>query len=428
MLTTTRTPRRLAAVAAAAVTGGLLLGAAPTNASAAPRPTEKTYVRTPADQRMVSALSSRVTTARFGTQFSGAVIDASTNAVIWTKNGSTTLMPASTTKLVTAANALTVFGPTKRFTTRVRAGSTPERVIVEGAGDPSLTSTQLDVMAKTVAGVLKTRGLATATVRVHVDDDVFPAPSLATGWKTSYVPDSIAPVRGLVRDQRNLSDTGADVGTYFRDRLRAHGIAGAAYSGRANAASGAATLASSQGSPLSTIVNRMLLVSDNEIAESLHKLVGIAKGTGSTWTGARSAQSAVLAQQGLSIGALYDGSGLSRSDRLSALQLTRIVDRGVDTAHAELWPMRSAEGMPTAGQTGTLSASSKRFVTAQSSCAAGKLWGKTGRLSDVVALAGFTKGADGRVKVFAFVVNGRESTTTLKQNIDMLAATVNGCY
>ena len=29
---------------------------------------------------------------------------------------------------------------------------------------------------------------------------------------------------------------------------------------------------------------------------------------------------------------------------------------------------------------------------------------------------------------FAFVVNGKSSTTTLKQNVDMLAATVNGCY
>ena len=187
-------------------------------------------------------------------------------------------------------------------------------------------------------------------------------------------------------------------------------------------------LASSQGAPLSTTVNRMLLVSDNEIAESLHKLVGVAKGKGSTWTGARSAQALVLGQQGLSAASLYDGSGLSRADRISAVQLAKVVDRGVDTSHAELWPLRSAEGMPTAGRTGTLSASSKRFVTAQSKCAAGKLWAKTGRLSDVVALSGFTKGADGRVKVFAFLVNGKDSTTTLKQNVDMLAATVTGCY
>ena len=87
--------------------------------------------------------------------------------------------------------------------------------------------------------------------------------------------------------------------------------------------------------------------------------------------------------------------------------------------------MQSAQAIPTAGRTGTLE---NRFTTTQSKCAVGKVWAKTGTLSDVVSLAGFTKGADGRVKAFAFVVNGKDSTTTLKQNIDMLAATVNGCY
>ena len=78
-------------------------------------------------------------------------------------------------------------------------------------------------------------------------------------------------MRGLVRDQRDSSDTSADVGQYFHDRLKAYGITAAGYYGRADAAPTAPVLASSQGAPLSTTVNRMLLVSDNEIAESLHK-------------------------------------------------------------------------------------------------------------------------------------------------------------
>jgi D-alanyl-D-alanine carboxypeptidase/D-alanyl-D-alanine-endopeptidase (penicillin-binding protein 4) len=56
------------------------------------------------------------------------------------------------------------------------------------------------------------------------------------------------------------------------------------------------------------------------------------------------------------------------------------------------------------------------------------VWAKTGTLNDVVALAGWTRGADGRVKTFAFLVNAKTSTTTLKQSVDMLAATVTGCY
>ncbi len=334
--TSRRAPATATAVLAVAAAAALLAGTtgtanAATAATGSPSPVTSssgrvftgTYAGSAADLRMKSALTSRATTARFGTAFSGAVIDATSNRLVWSKNGTTALMPASTNKLVTASNALTAFGPTKRFTTKVVDGTAADRVVIEGSGDPSLSSAQLDAMARTVSYVLTQRGLTVAPVRVYVDDDVFPTPSLATGWKSSYVPDSITAVRGLVRDQRDSSDTSADVGRYFRDRLKAYGITAAGYYGRADAAPTAPVLASSQGAPLSTTVNRMLLVSDNEIAESLHKLVGVAKGKGSTWTGARSAQALVLGQQGLSAAVLYDGSGLSRADTISAVQLAQ---------------------------------------------------------------------------------------------------------
>lgn len=434
MRTVTRPTRTLLG---AAVTGALLLAVAPTAAADRPTPgslarstttpsttIQRLYIRSAADTRIASALTSRVTTARFGTSFSGAVIDAESNATVWSKNGSTTKMPASTNKLVTASNALSLFGPGKRFTTQVRSGSTADRVVLVGSGDPSLKSAGLDAMARTTASALLAQKITAA--RVYVDDDVFPTPTLATGWKASYVPDSITPVRGLVRDQRSDADTSAEAGRYFRDRLKAYGVTAAAYSGRANASASSKVIASTSGSTLSTIVSTMLLNSDNEIAEALHKQVGIALGQGATWSGARTAQAKQLAAQQLTSGALYDGSGLSRSDRISALQLVAIVDRGLDPRFQErLWPLQSAQAMPTAGRTGTLKS---RFTTAQSKCAVGKVWAKTGTLSDVVALAGFTKGTDGRVKAFAFVVNGKSSTTTLKQNVDLLAATVTGCY
>ncbi|MGL5910973.1 MAG: D-alanyl-D-alanine carboxypeptidase/D-alanyl-D-alanine-endopeptidase, partial [Phycicoccus sp.] len=437
--TVSRDPRRsasgylarvlVAGATAATIVAGLGLvapaaaGASPTRT---PQPAPTAYRPTPADQRIVTALNTRVTTARFGSSFSGAVVDAGSDSVVWQRNGATTRMPASTTKLVTAANALTVLGPDRRFRTTIRQGSTLDRVVLVGTGDPSLSTAQLEGMIRTVATLMRNR--RASVPKVYVDDDAFPAPTLATGWKSSYVPGSITPVRALVRDQRSGTDTSADVGRYVTARLHAHGLRGAVYYGRANARASAPVLAWSDGSTVASAVSRMLMYSDNEIAEALHKLVGIVSGTGATWSGARTAQSRALARQGLTVGALHDGSGLSRSDRLSALQLTRVVDRGLDTRNAALWPMRSASAVPTAGRTGTLGPSFGRFTTSPSSCAAGKAWAKTGRLSDVVSLAGWTVGTDGRVKVFAFVANGTSSTTTLKRNVDMLAATVKGCY
>lgn len=377
------------------------------------------------DQRIVRALDNRVTTTRFGTAFSGTVLDAASNQVIWTRNGSTGRMPASTTKLVTAHNALMTFGPTKQWTTKVRQGAYPNRVIVEGAGDPSLSSRQLDAMAQTVAATMRSRGIT--QVRVYVDDRIFPVPTPAYGWLSSYMPYDITPVRGLVRDQRDLSDTSADVGTYFRDRLRAHGVR-AWYWGRGWVRSGAATLASSKGWRLSAIIKKMLLTSDNEMAEAVHKLVSLAKRGAPDWATARSAQREVMNANGLPLTTLYDGSGLSRADSLTTLDLVTLIDRGSDRSYGALWPLRSAQAIPTAGRTGTLQAKYGRFTTYQSQCAAGQVWAKTGTLNDAVALAGYTYGKDGRLKVFAFLVNGRSSTLTLKQSLDMLAATVNGCY
>ena len=428
-----RSTRSTRCALGAAATGALLLAASPTaSAAGGPQPTTSvtrssvssaaTYTPTSADVRMKSALTSRATTARFGTAFSGAVVDAASNATVWAKNSGTYRMPASTNKLVTASNALTLFGPDKRWTTRVRAGSAANRVILVGVGDPSLKSAGLDAMARTTAAALLAKRITAA--RVYVDDDVFPTPSLAYGWKASYVPDSIAPVRALVRDQRNNADTSAEAARYFRDRLKAYGVTGAGYYGRANALTGSAIIASTTGSKLSSMVTTMLLNSDNEIAESLHKLVGRQLGYGTSWSGARNAQAKQLAAQQLTSGSLYDGSGLSRADRLTAQQLARIVDRGIDARNqTALWPLKA--GLPTAGRTGTLAS---RFSTTASKCAVGKVFAKTGTLSDVVTMAGWTTGVDGRVKTFAFLVNGKTSSTTVKQNVDMLAATVAGCY
>lgn len=424
------TPSRRRRLLACVTAGAALFTLGATSATALPSPgtpaKARVWVEPPssADLRMASLLGSRSNATVFQGRLAGVVMDVQSDRVIWSRNGSVGYMPASTNKLVTSTNALSTFGPDHTFVTSVVAGPTPDAVVLVGSGDPALSSVQLDRLAKAAAGRL----LATqqATSRVYVDDSAFPTPSLATGWLSSYVPTDVAPVRALVRDQSNVPDSSADAGKYLASRMAAYGVPGT-YAGRTPAPIEATVYGASQGASLAVTLNHMLLVSDNEIAEGLHKMVGNSLGDGATWSGARAAQAAALAKQGLSVNADYDGSGLSRSDRVTALQLVRILDRAQDTTHPELWPLRSSQGMPTAGRTGTLSASYGRFSTAASSCAAGRLWAKTGSLNDVVALAGFTTGADGRPKVFAFLVNGVPSTLAVKQAVDVLGATVVGC-
>ena len=419
--------RRLTIAALASALGAAPVLATTGSADAAVPTATTTYVTTAADTRIATKLQARVTTTRFGTSFTGAVIDAASGKVVWSKNGGTGYMPASTTKWVTATDALRVFGASYRFTTKVKRGSQADQVILIGSGDPAFSSAQLTALAKTTAAAMKARGQL--RVRLYADDTLFAAPTLATGWRSTYIPADTTWLRALVVDGRQVSDTSIDAANLFAAKLKTYGLT-VTRIGRGTATSTNPVLATSAGQTVSQIVSRMMLESDNEHAEALHRLVGIKLGYGKTWTAARSAQTARLRSEGLSANALYDGSGLSRSDRLTGLQLARLVTNVFEPANATPFALlRSNAGLPVSGQTGTLRASWGRFTASTSKCAVGKVHAKTGTLSDAVALSGWTVGTDGRVKAFAFVVNGKPtSTTVLRQNIDMLAATVTGCY
>jgi D-alanyl-D-alanine carboxypeptidase/D-alanyl-D-alanine-endopeptidase (penicillin-binding protein 4) len=386
-----------------------------------------TYQFTAADLRIRSKLTARASTAAFGTGFSGSVRDAQTGRLIWRSRSETGRMPASTTKLVTAVDALAVYGPDHRFTTTVRQGSTPDSVVLVGSGDPSLSSANLASLALSTAAALSASGVT--TVSLWADDYRFARPTLAYGWKASNVPTDVRLVRALVVDGRNVSDTTMDAARIFADKLEAAGLTVRSV-GRARVPAGTAVLASVQGQRMDQIVRRMLLISDNDYAEALHRLVGIATGYGSTWTGARKAQVAALARQGFTLpyDRLFDGSGISRKDRLTANQLSDLVTVVLEPGRADLAVMTSGGALPVSGRTGTLAARYNRYTTSPSKCAAGKVTAKTGTLNDAVALAGWTTGTDGRVKTFAFLVNGPRATKTLMQRVDALAATVNGCY
>ena len=242
------------------------------------------------------------------------------------------------------------------------------------------------------------------------------------------MPDSITPVRGLVRDQRNSSDTSAEAARYFRDRLKAYGITAAGYYGRTNAASGAATLiASSQGSTLSTI-------GQPDAAQQRQR---DRRGPAQAGRHARSA----TARRGAAPARPRPRRSRRRGSR-PAPSTTGPASRaptgsapcsspGSSTAastpatQTKLWPLKS--GLPTAGRTGTLASTVHHHgieVRRRARCGP-----RPARLGDVVALAGLHHGHRRPGQGLRVPRQRQESsTTTCKQNVDMLAATVHGCY
>jgi D-alanyl-D-alanine carboxypeptidase/D-alanyl-D-alanine-endopeptidase (penicillin-binding protein 4) len=381
----------------------------------------------PTDQRVHDALTTRVVNRYLGSNVSGIVVDSGTGQQIWSRNATKLMLPASTMKLATAATALQAVGPDYRFTTTVRRGATWDRVVLVGAGDPSLSGGNLSTLALATANRVRAHGVR--SVRVYVDDTIFPAPTNASGWLSSYVPGQVRPVRALVVDEHQAFDTSLDAGAVFVSKLRYQGV-GAVLVGHGAGRSGL-LLASVQAQTMRSIVVRMLQRSDNDHAEALFRLVARALHVYPSWTNAQLARRQVLNSLGISTAGtvLVDGSGLSRSDRMTAVQLMRVLQ----VAQAGTFPRLAviAHGaLPVAGAaTGSLARSLGRYDTAPTSCAAYKLVGKTGLLHDVVSLAGYATGADGRTKTYAFVVNSLPDAQLVnKRAVDRLSSTITGCW
>lgn len=380
------------------------------------------------DRQMVANLETRVLDQRLGANVSGVVLDSASDSTLWDHNGATALMPASNTKLATATAALTVLGPSHRFTTKVLYGDGTLTLV--GGGDRTLTGADLAELASTAVAGLKAAGLT--SVKVAVDDSLFPEPTLADGWNTGYYPDSVAPVRALVVDGHGVQDTSIDAGQAFAQQLTAAGVTVDGAVTRATAGPGDVPVARHRSAPLSDIVHKMIKVSDNDIAETLLRMTALGAGRPATFEGGTEVVRQVLsARYGVSLAnfEIHDGSGLSRANRIPAATLAQILELLTETRYGHTLGS-ILEGLPVAGEAGsTLGPEWGRFDDVNSRCAVGKVRAKTGTLTGAIALSGLTQGKDGRWKVFSFVENGSTANPNdIKDAMDGLAATVNGCW
>ncbi|MFF6802099.1 D-alanyl-D-alanine carboxypeptidase/D-alanyl-D-alanine-endopeptidase [Streptomyces sp. NPDC012616] len=380
------------------------------------------------DQQMAANLATRVLDQRLGSDVSGVVLDADSGNSLWDHNGATALMPASNVKLATSTAALTVLGPDHRFTTKVVYGGGTLTLV--GGGDRTLTGADLGELASSAVAGLKAAGLT--SVKVAVDDSLFPEPTLANGWNTGYYPDSVAPVRALVVDGHGVQDTSLDAGQAFARQLTAAGVTVDGAVTRATAKATDFPVARHRSAPLSDIVHTMLKTSDNNIAETLLRMTALGAGRPATFEGGTQVVRQVLSQRyGVSLDhfEMYDGSGLSRADRIPAATLADILELLTKPRHARVLGS-ILDGLPVSGEAGsTLGPEWGRFDDVNSKCAVGKVHAKTGTLTGAVALSGLTQGKDGKWKVFSFVENGSTANPNdIKDAMDGLAATVNGCW
>ena len=334
-------------------------------------------------------------------------IDLRTGTVVYQRNASLPLVPASNQKLPVAYAALTLLGPGYRFHTEVTGSGTLVGDVwhgdlwLRGYGDPTLEQADLDALAAEVAAW----GISRVDGAVIADESWFDERRTAPGWKPSFYIQESPPLSALVVDRaryrgRTSANPALAAGSLFRQALERAGIAVAGRTRSGVLTTGGLPLAQDLSEPLREIVRFMCRESDNFTAEVVVKELGALYGTGGTTAaGARVVRGALAdAEIPLAGVRLADGSGLSGLDRLTASAVVALLEAGLGEA-----VVRDSflDSLAVAGVDGTLEG------RLRSRPARGRVIAKTGTTNVASALSGFVRDR----YVFAILQNGRPIST-----------------
>ncbi|MGH3762856.1 D-alanyl-D-alanine carboxypeptidase/D-alanyl-D-alanine endopeptidase [Actinophytocola sp.] len=387
-----------------------------------------------------AALAGPTSAPELGT-LTGVVFDPLANETLWDSNPTTPLVPASTGKILTAASALLSLDHTAQLTTRVVEGEQPGDVIIVGGGDPTISSLKPGVES-VYPGAAHLTDLANRVEKsgaqvdtVHVDLGRYAGDSMAPGWSNDDIGAGyIAPMVPAMLDGGRADATAqngprtANPARQLAEEFATRIGATVADQAEATAKENAKVLGEVKSAPMVELVDNMLQSSDNVLAEAVAREVARKAGEEVSFAGASKATLDILRDNGFDLDGvtMADGSGLSTEDRVPARLFADILavaagPDGKDPRTAKLRPL--VGGLPVAGGTGTLD---DRFDDVG---ADGRGWvrAKTGTLSGVNSLAGVVLDADNRLLVFSLMTNGGGDTNTVRDKLDVVAATLRGC-
>jgi len=377
-----------------------------------------------------------------------AAYDLTHGRRLWSSGGGESYTPASTLKLLTSVAALETIGGDGVFTTstalRPSRGKQPPRVVVVGGGDPLLSSLSvraaakeypqpatLDELADQTAASLKDQGIR----RVSLGYDVsrYTGPSDNPRWESDYIPEEVPPISPLWVDEAidpanpilRVLDPATQATEVFGADLADRGIKVVGQPTEAKAGNGK-PLGAVDSPPLRELVGYILDNSDNAGAEILLRETAVATDRPASFTGGVAAVRHVLTRLGVPMKGVetFDGSGLSRDDRVTLEAMLGVLRVASDQRHPELRDVVTR--LPVAGFSGTLA---YRFLDERSNAALGVVRAKTGTLSHVHGLAGTVVDRDGVAVAFVALVDRVPLIDTLdaRQTLDDIAAAVAEC-
>ncbi|WP_243294072.1 D-alanyl-D-alanine carboxypeptidase/D-alanyl-D-alanine-endopeptidase [Geothrix mesophila] len=331
-----------------------------------------------------------------GVTVSAGIWDVDTGRALERHDDGVALVPASTTKVVTTYALLKTLKPDTTIETEVwgdlRDGVVQGDLVFKGDGDPLFTSERIWMLAQS----LKKEGLRRVLGTVRLDQSAFDAQREPQGWENTSV-DTLPVVRALSvdfnRDDRGriLEDPDRQAREIILRILRETGIT---VEGGAAGPDVPRKLATWTSPPLRALVQDINKWSNNFMIEMLTRRFG----AGSWPLGVQRIQA--FYQSAFNLGPeairITDGSGLSKENRLSARTLA-IILRGA-YHDFEVGPEFVSSLKIIGGEPWKLKIKDPNLTR--------RIRVKTGHLDRVTSLCGYLQTFDGKVRVFAILLNG----------------------
>ena len=165
---------------------------------------------------------------------------------------------------------------------------------------------------------------------------------------------------------------------------------------------------------VSQIVYWTNLISNNLYAEHLLKHIGVKKYNDGSVFSSTLAVTKYWSSKGIDMTGFYmnDGSGLSRSNAITAAQLVGVLEY---MKLKSKFSKSFLSSLPVAGKTGTLRSIGKKTKIA------GNLKAKSGTMTRIKSYAGYVKSASGRNLAFAIVINNHNCTSfQIKKKLEIV--------
>lgn len=293
------------------------------------------------------------------------VVDKATGEVVYQSNSGSPRKPASLLKLVTATAAYTYLSPGDSYTTSLWQGIDSKTVVIQGSLDPWISYDHKVATKMKRTSLSAIQWSAISFLEANNGDSLKGTQILYS----NLYPQDVAFIQKYLKYRKVKTELKKSTASL--------------------AVNQSTTLITASTSPrLSRIIDWTLTWSDNLLADRIARAAAGGAGFSRDYEGVELTFKQLLTELNINADALVvkDGSGLSKANRVTALQISQLLQAiSKDPKYVQL-----IKGLPIGGITGTLA---DRFIETAPT-AVGLVRAKTGTLNGTTNLAGFIESGD----------------------------------